>query len=204
MSCKPCCCRNRANKSNSKDHTKALERRPKLWDEGKIDDLFHEGGTIQDNLKTYEFTSDICRLSKQFRDRMQKGDINGALRLLTNNMSNGIIPLNEDTLLLLKQKHPEGKPAVETGTTINGLLERIHAIAFNEINEDIVLKATLITKGGSGSSGMDAEGWRSSLMSSSLMFARLIRKIIINQTICVDCLFTEADSSRKYTVISLI
>ena len=49
----------------SKDHTKALERRLKLWDEGKIDYLFHEGRTIQDNLKMYEFTSDIGRLSKK-------------------------------------------------------------------------------------------------------------------------------------------
>ena len=146
-----------SKKSKSKDHTKALERRLKLWDEGKIDDLFHEGRTIQDNLKTYEFTSDIGRLSKQFRDRMKKGDINGALRLLTNNMSNGILPLNEDTLLLLEQKHPEGKPAVEMETIIKDPLERIHAIAFNEINEDIILKAASITKGGSGPSGMDGE-----------------------------------------------
>ena len=43
----------------------------------------------------YEFTSDIGRLSKQFRDRIQKGEISGALRLLTNNMSNGILPLNQ-------------------------------------------------------------------------------------------------------------
>ena len=40
-------------------------------------------------------------------------------------MSNGILPLNEDTLLLLEQKHPEGKPAVKTGTIINGPLERM-------------------------------------------------------------------------------
>ena len=77
---------------------------------------------------------------------MQKGDISGALRLLTNNINNAIIPLNEDTLLLLEQKHPEGKPVVESGTIINGPLERIHAIAFNEINEDIILKAASSTK----------------------------------------------------------
>ena len=106
------------SKSKSKDHTKALERRLKLWDEGKLDDLSHEDKTNQDNLKTYEYTYDIGRLSKQFRDRMQKGEINGALRLLTNNMSNVILPLNEDTLLLLEQKHSEGKPAMETGTIL--------------------------------------------------------------------------------------
>ena len=176
--------------SKSKDHTKALERRLKLWDEGKIDDLFHEGRTIKDNLKTYEFTSATGRLSKQFHDRMQKGDINGALRLLTNTMSNVILALNEDTLLLLEQKHPEGKPAVGMETIIKDPLERIHAIAFNEINEDIILKAASITKGGSGPSGMDAEGWRRILTSSQYgtatsdlrkIFADVIKKLCIEK-----------------------
>ena len=96
--------------------------------------LLYEGRTIQDNLKTCEFTTAISRVSKQFHDLFQKGDISGSLRLLTNNISNGILPLNAET-------HPEGNLAVETGTIINGPLERIHVIAFNEINEDIVLKA---------------------------------------------------------------
>ena len=40
---------------------------------------------------------------------MQKFDVNGALKLLTNNMANGILPLNEETLKLIKQKHPEAQ-----------------------------------------------------------------------------------------------
>ena len=40
---------------------------------------------------------------------MQKVDVNGALKLLTNNMANGILPLNEETLKLIKQKHPEAR-----------------------------------------------------------------------------------------------
>ena len=38
---------------------------------------------------------------------MSKGNVNGALKLLTENMSNGILPLNDKTLKMLKQKHPE-------------------------------------------------------------------------------------------------
>ena len=42
---------------------------------------------------------------------MAKGNINSVLNLLTNNMQNGILPLNNDTLSKLIQKHVKGKMA---------------------------------------------------------------------------------------------
>ena len=39
---------------------------------------------------------------------MAKGNIISALNLLTNNMENGVLPLNKDTLSKLIQKHPKG------------------------------------------------------------------------------------------------
>ena len=38
---------------------------------------------------------------------MSKGNVNGAIKRLTENMSNGILLLNDKTLNMLKQKHPE-------------------------------------------------------------------------------------------------
>ena len=40
---------------------------------------------------------------------MQKRDVNAILKLLTNNMNNGILALNDDTLILWDQKHPDVK-----------------------------------------------------------------------------------------------
>ena len=40
-----------------------------------------------------------------------KGNINSAWELLTNNMKNGIAPLNKDSLPILIQKHPKGRRA---------------------------------------------------------------------------------------------
>ena len=40
-----------------------------------------------------------------------KGNVTNALKLLTNNMQNGILPLNHKTLNQLMQKHPQGKQA---------------------------------------------------------------------------------------------
>ena len=37
---------------------------------------------------------------------MEKGNVNGALKLLTSNISNGIFPVDDKILSLLKQKHP--------------------------------------------------------------------------------------------------
>ena len=37
---------------------------------------------------------------------MEKVTINGTLKLLTSNVSNGILPLDDKTLSLLKSKHP--------------------------------------------------------------------------------------------------
>ena len=36
---------------------------------------------------------------------MQKGNANGALKILTNNMSGGSLPLTDETLELLELKH---------------------------------------------------------------------------------------------------
>ena len=51
----------------------------------------------------------IEKLSPKFKQLMQKSNENGALRLLTNNMSNGILPLSDEILQILK--HPEAQQA---------------------------------------------------------------------------------------------
>ena len=40
---------------------------------------------------------------------MQKGNNNGTLKILTNNMSGGILPLTDETLQLLELNHLDAK-----------------------------------------------------------------------------------------------
>ena len=87
---------------------------------------------------------------------MGKGKIKGELKLLTNNMTNGILLLYIKTLNNLKQKHPQSQAAYE-GTLISGERPVIHAIICDDINEKLVIKAAIRTKGGSGPSGLDGE-----------------------------------------------
>ena len=85
-------------KSKSKDHKMALERRMQQWEDGKILELLKEGKTIQDRLKTpKDLKNSIKATSQTFIERMSQGNVNGAIKLLSDNMVDGIVPLNEDS-----------------------------------------------------------------------------------------------------------
>ena len=47
---------------------------------------------------------------------MSKGNINGAIKLLSDNMADGIVPLNDETLEILRQKHPEPQKELENSS----------------------------------------------------------------------------------------
>ena len=97
---------------------------------------------------------------------MKKGNVNGALKLLTSNISNGILPLDDKTLSFLKQKHPASSELNEE-VLLRGEKPSAHPVVFEDIDENMVKEAALKTKGGSGPSGLDACGWRKILVSKN-------------------------------------
>ena len=112
--------------SKSRDHWYALERRLQLWERGEVKSLLLEVETIQQRLTSSNDPKNIADVSKKFAKLMGKGNINGVLKLLINNMTNGFLPLDEKTLNSLKQKHPQSQPAYEE-TIINGELPVINS-----------------------------------------------------------------------------
>ena len=97
---------------------------------------------------------------------MSKVYVNGALKFLTGNMSNGFLSVNDKTLNMLKQKNPESnEPPQEV--LIQGLARPVHPIVYKDMDESLILKAAMLTKGGSGPSDLDADGWRKVLISRS-------------------------------------
>ena len=64
-------------------------------------------GKLSEKLNLYRKKNDITKISKQLLTEMQKSDINGAVKLLTNNIENGTLLLNDNTLELFRQKHPK-------------------------------------------------------------------------------------------------
>ena len=174
---------NPSKTSKAKDHLKALER-INLWINGNIDELLLEGETIQSRLHDINTPKSIGELSKKFALLMEKGNANGALKLLASNISNGIIPLDK-TLSLLKQKLPASSGLNEQ-VLLRGEKTSVHPVVFEDIDENMVKEAALNTKGVSGHSGLDADRWRKILVSKSYgtinvdlrqAFANVIKKI---------------------------
>ena len=90
-------------------------------------------------------------------------------------MSNGILPLTDATLQLLRKKLPESREAPPE-LLIKGPVRKIHSVVDYDIDESLILKASMLTKGGSRPSGLDADGWRRML--SSREFRTLSNQLI--------------------------
>ena len=65
---------------------------------------------------------------------MQKSNTNGALKVLTNEMSNGILPVTEEALSQVEIKHPDNRDA-SADVLLNGPIKEIHPIVFDPIDE---------------------------------------------------------------------
>ena len=75
-------------------------------------------------------------LSKWGHALMGKGNVNGTLRLLTNNMSNGTLPLSSDTLLVLHVKYPE-EQEVHNEALLQDSVKQVHSIVYDDIEKSI-------------------------------------------------------------------
>ena len=174
-----------SRKSKSKDHLTSLENRMKLWHAGEIMELLKEAETIQKDLRVSNTPSTIAEISKKFTREMRKGNINSAMKLLADNMQNGILPLNDETLHQIKLKHPHGKDA-HPEVLLPDISEEIHPIKFHSIDAESVKKAILKTKDAAGPYGLDADGWKRILTSNHFgnssndlckTFAEVIKKL---------------------------
>ena len=92
-------------KWKSNDHLKPLENRMKLWQAGEIMELLNEVEIIQKDVRVSKAPSTISKVSKKFTLIMRKGNINNAMKLLADNMQNGILPLTHSFPM-----HPSSTP----------------------------------------------------------------------------------------------
>ena len=190
--------------SKSKDHLKSIERRFEIWKERNLNELYKEGKAIQDRLKSDGSQNDIAKISKEFKFQMQKGNVNGALKILTNNMSGGILPLTDETLQPLKLKHPDAKETSQQAL-LQGPIQKMHPIVYDVIDEELIKKAAIRTKRGSGSSGLDADGWRRIIVSSCFGTATLdLRKAIAElvKKLCITNISNRNDCASLKSLVA--
>ena len=87
------------------------------------------------------------------------GQVNSALRYLSDDQGGGILPLSDDVMEQLKEKHPEPQ-GFQLGSLLFGPIKDIPDTLYYEINGDMVRDATLRTKSSGGPSGVDANSFR--------------------------------------------
>ena len=167
-----------------------------MWKEGELTELLIEGQNIQKTLSDSKSIKTIAELAKKCKNYMKKDHDNAALKLLTNNIKDGILPLNNETLNSLKEKHPKSENA-KNDVLLTG------KIMFAGIDEEMI-KAAIKTKGGSRPSTMDADGWRRILCSNNFgdinadlkkAIANFIKKIAQKCQLFPSKHFLRADSS---------
>ena len=167
-------------------------------------ELLKEAETFQKSLRSKKIFTNIAEISKRFSQKMKKGNVNSAMKILTDDMKNGILPLTGQTLSQLKLKHPEGEEASQeilpTDTP-----ETIHPIKFESIDAEKIQKAAVKTQDGSGASGMDADGWKRNKTSkqfgkSSIDLCKAFAEVI--KTIC--CIENQSASLEAFLAFRLV
>ena len=103
---------------------------------------------------------------KAFNAEGAVASASGRSKLLKNNMSNGILPLTDETLHLLRTKPPEMQSAYKE-LLLHRPMKQVHPVVYEAIDKAFISKAALKTKGGCGPSGFDAENWQRILVSKS-------------------------------------
>ena len=116
-----------------KDHLKALlKRQMELWKSGNLLYLFQDSLTIQRILKSVYKAKYLDQIFRKYIEDMQKGNLNGTLKLLTDNMQHEIRPLNEETILKLKIKLPQSmNPGPEV--LLPDSVSNVHPVGFESI-----------------------------------------------------------------------
>ena len=94
-----------------------------------------------------------------FAKLVMEGQINSALRYLSEDDSGGVLPLTDDVLRQLREKHPDAQRA-KLGSLLFGPVEYIPDSVYQEINRELVREVALRTKGSGGPSGVDANGFK--------------------------------------------
>ena len=128
--------------------------------------MLREGRMIQKRL-TNSRRVDPPNTARVFANLVMSGQINSALRYLSENNGGGsVLLLSDDIMAQLKEKHPSPQEA-RLGSLLFGPVDDVPDSIYQHINGEMVRDAALRTKGSGGPSGVDANGFRRILASKS-------------------------------------
>eukprot|EP00117_Sycon_ciliatum_P037591 scpid15790/ scgid28089/ len=159
--------------SRGGENATILRSRLELWKAGKLEDLLLDARCIQAHLRPRRVTSarsERGHTDTDFSRHVFSGNINSAIRCLSESKSPGVLRLDdiadpatgETVDDILRQKHPAGADP-DPDVLLEGEPEPVRTVLFAAITADLIKKIARSIKGSSGPSGVDADGWRAML-----------------------------------------
>ena len=108
---------------------------------------------------------------------MFEGKVRAALRLLTNQSTGGVLPLDKTIPLdsghtvtvreVLQVKHPPGQPLITSAVVEpDPDLHELHPVFIEKLDGALIRQIALKMDGASGPSGLDGLGWKRLCMST--------------------------------------
>ena len=154
------CLQKPSAKCKANQHSNILEKRLVLWKEGEIQKLIREGQVIQHRIGKQSKHTNSQDRSKVFAKLVLEGRINSALRFLNESSSGGVLPLTDEVMSQLREKHPPPQPANLGSLLFGPVVDDFPKSIYNEIDGEMIRQAALKTKGSGGPSNIDANGFR--------------------------------------------
>ena len=153
-------------KSKAKEHQELLSKSLAQWKDGEINKLLREGRIIQSRIGKLRST-DPPDKSKLFTKLVLEGQINSALRFLSESSSGGVLPLTDEVMAQLQLKHPNPQPAKWGSLLFGPIDDEFPESIYSGINGEMIRQAALRTKGSGGPCGVDANDFRRMLACKS-------------------------------------
>ena len=134
--------------------------------------LLCEGRAIQKHLQKQSRSRE--EIEKVFTRLMLQGKVTAALKFLDNEAAScGILPLTPETLKSLKEKHPS-PGRIQPFSLLNGPIDDVPSAYFDCIDEEMIYKAAMATRGAAGPSKLDAEQYQRILCSKNFKTEGLV------------------------------
>ena len=144
-----------SRRSKSGEQIQALQRRLDLGNSGDIKELIPKATTIQNRLNKINISKGIAELVKSFLILMEIDNVNRALELLTSKWNS---PIRCQYITVPSWKTSSSKNA-DDEVLMPEKKSWVHPVIYQSIDEDLVKRAVLVTKGGSEPPGFAPNSW---------------------------------------------
>ena len=130
--------------SKAKEHARKVKERMNSWKEGRFMENLFECRLIQRRLQSNKRPA-IKDKSRTFAKLIFQGKVNVALKMFKDESDTGVYEVNINVIKAIREKHPPSTP-IRDNTLLLGPIEYLSPYYFDELDENMILKASQRTK----------------------------------------------------------